>query len=270
MSQLPPDKITLEDLLHLKRAEHPPVEFWAQFDRELQAKQLAALVGKRPWWHSAARTLVRLSYLPLGATAALAFAFFVAHESNSPVIELAGSDNKLQISVPQAPPAPVVVRADAPGPQAPVVETVEKAVAVAVAPTPPARQPATPVADTLGISTAISWLANELQTPGPSAEPTLSASFADERIANQRLASSLAYNDEAKVRPAADPLTQVSSPSETQHARLIAVLTDARLNGTVDPVVAMHQRLTTRVGDEGLADDADRLGVDGDRVSIKF
>ena len=44
--------ITLEDILRLKRAERPPAEFWDSFDRQLRAKQLAALVEKRPWWRS--------------------------------------------------------------------------------------------------------------------------------------------------------------------------------------------------------------------------
>ena len=42
--------VSVEDLLRLKRAERPPDSFWADFDRQLRAKQLAALVEKRPWW----------------------------------------------------------------------------------------------------------------------------------------------------------------------------------------------------------------------------
>jgi hypothetical protein len=42
--------VTLDDLLKLKRAEAPLPEFWAQFERELREKQLAAIVEKRPWW----------------------------------------------------------------------------------------------------------------------------------------------------------------------------------------------------------------------------
>ncbi len=109
MSQPPSDKVTLEDLLRLKRAERPPAEFWSQFDRELQAKQLAALVGKKRWWHSAARTIARFSYLPLGATAAMAFALIAAHQYLSPVAEMAGSD-KLPAPAAKVAPAPAVLR----------------------------------------------------------------------------------------------------------------------------------------------------------------
>jgi len=43
----PPSRVTLEDLLCLKRAERPPPEFWSEFERELRQKQLAALVERR-------------------------------------------------------------------------------------------------------------------------------------------------------------------------------------------------------------------------------
>jgi len=42
--------VTVEDLLRLKRAERPPEAFWADFDRGLREKQLAALLPRRPWW----------------------------------------------------------------------------------------------------------------------------------------------------------------------------------------------------------------------------
>ncbi|MFI5336240.1 MAG: hypothetical protein ACHQ5A_05630 [Opitutales bacterium] len=65
-------KITLEDLLRLKRAERPSPEFWVGFERELRQKQLAALLERRPWWQGIPQFLSRRAYLPLGATAALA------------------------------------------------------------------------------------------------------------------------------------------------------------------------------------------------------
>ena len=75
--------VSLEDLLRLKRAERPAPEFWTQFERELRAKQLAALVTKRPWWQTLpARALAGLSryHLPLGATAVLALTFLSVRE----------------------------------------------------------------------------------------------------------------------------------------------------------------------------------------------
>ena len=70
--------VTLEDLLRLKRAERPSAEFWPRFERELRAKQLAAIVARRPWWselpHRIFSNLSRY-HLPLGATAVLAVTF---------------------------------------------------------------------------------------------------------------------------------------------------------------------------------------------------
>ena len=69
-----PSRVTVEDLLHMKRTERPPPEFWAGFERELRQKQLAALVERRSWWHGPAATLNRFGWLrlPVGAMAVLA------------------------------------------------------------------------------------------------------------------------------------------------------------------------------------------------------
>lgn len=49
-----PTRITLEELLRLKRAERPPAEFWDQFEREFQQKAMQALVESEsresPFW----------------------------------------------------------------------------------------------------------------------------------------------------------------------------------------------------------------------------
>jgi len=271
MSQLPPDKVTLEDLLRLKRAERPPAEFWSRFDRELQDKQLAALVGKKRWWHSAARTLTRFSFLPLGATAALAFALIATHQYFLPVAGIAGS-GKLPAPAVKIVPVPAVPRTEVavlsqPAAVAPQGKTISKMVASV----PPANHPA-PLADIREFPTAITWLADTRQATAsaPLSEHAMSVSFTDERIADPRLASNLESTGEIRPRRTADPLTQVSPPAETQHARMLAALTDVRLVSTVDPVTLMHQRLATRMGDDGLADDATRLGASGNSVSIKF
>jgi len=71
LEQRPP--VTVEDLLRLKRAERPAAEFWTNFERELRQKQLTALLEKRPWWQELPQILARRAYLPIGATAILAF-----------------------------------------------------------------------------------------------------------------------------------------------------------------------------------------------------
>src|SRR5688572_7665440 len=88
--------ITIEDLLRLKRAEVPPAEFWSTFDRELRAKQLAALLPKRRWWQTLPAAIARLPRsryrVPLGASAVLAITFFSVHDDKSvPEIEQVAS-----------------------------------------------------------------------------------------------------------------------------------------------------------------------------------
>jgi hypothetical protein len=271
MSQLPPDKVTLEDLLRLKRAERPPAEFWAQFDRELQAKQLAALVGKKRWWHPAARTFTRFSYLPLGATVALAFAAMVAHQYLSPATKIAGS-GKLPAPVAKIALAPAAVRTEVAAlAPAPAAVPTEKTNSTLVASMSPADHPEALVS-TRELPTAITWLPDTLQTTDTTSlsEHSIAVSFSDERFVSPRLASNLGSMGEVKSHRTSDPLTQVSSPTETQHARLLAALTDVRLVSAVDPVTLMHQRLSTRMGDDGLADDAGRFDASGNSVSVKF
>jgi hypothetical protein len=85
--------VSVEDLLQLKRAERPAPEFWERFDRELRAKQLAALVGKRPWWRDLPSRFAgfRRYHLPLGATAALAITFVTVRDYEPAGIERTAS-----------------------------------------------------------------------------------------------------------------------------------------------------------------------------------
>jgi hypothetical protein len=99
MNRDPERKITVEDLIRLKRAERPPVEYWSGFETQMRAKQLAAIVVKRPWWDGPARILsaVWRHPMPIGAAAALALAFVgvryvggAGHVSTQAVVREAG------------------------------------------------------------------------------------------------------------------------------------------------------------------------------------
>lgn len=74
-----PAKVTLEELLRFKRCERPAPEFWAEFERTLRQRQLAALVVRKSWWRSLAMINKRLS-LPLGAAALLGLAYFTVYQ----------------------------------------------------------------------------------------------------------------------------------------------------------------------------------------------
>jgi hypothetical protein len=70
-------KITVEDLLRLKRAERPKPDFWAAFEAEIRVKQLSAIVSKRPWWDRFSKVfaVVNRHQVSFGAAAAFAMAF---------------------------------------------------------------------------------------------------------------------------------------------------------------------------------------------------
>jgi hypothetical protein len=80
--------LTVEQLLQLKRLEKPTAEFWSGFERELQQKQLQALMRPSPWAKiRAALSAVPAHLAPVSAAAALcitaglvAFSFFTAED----------------------------------------------------------------------------------------------------------------------------------------------------------------------------------------------
>ncbi len=75
--QSPSHRPTLEDLLRYKRAERPAPEFWAEFDRGLRQKQLAALMKRPKGWARIRPVLGRSLRWAVPATAAAAVALVV-------------------------------------------------------------------------------------------------------------------------------------------------------------------------------------------------
>ena len=83
----PGSKVTLEQLIQLKRTERPAREFWDDFDRELHRRQLAALVTVEPWIRRATRALATAArrLAPAGAgAAALALTTVAILRTDSP------------------------------------------------------------------------------------------------------------------------------------------------------------------------------------------
>jgi hypothetical protein len=125
-------KVTVEDLLRLKRAERPAPEFWANFERELRQKQLTALIEKRPWWQELPQLLARRVYLPVGATAILAFTLVsvkyyapaqVAQVAPPPAGSPVAVDREQAVTV-VAVSSPLVNRSEAVAPESEEISTV--------------------------------------------------------------------------------------------------------------------------------------------------
>ncbi|MBP7143132.1 MAG: hypothetical protein KBA71_14575 [Opitutaceae bacterium] len=80
-------KVSLEEVLRLKRLERPDPQFWDRFDKELREKQLAAIMAKRPWWQmdlSRMMTGLARARVPVGAAAVLTLTFLVVRENRRP------------------------------------------------------------------------------------------------------------------------------------------------------------------------------------------
>jgi len=256
-------KVTLEDLLQLKRAERPSAEFWPEFERTLRAKQLAAIVETRPWWRNwtARKALVRVC-VPLGATALVAMS--VSSFRLSSVKPAASASLAGVVSV-QAP-------IDSPRAVSAQENNLRPTVTEVVASTDSEQQgnsaenlPAMALTQTTGGS------------PISSTEQMLASSTATMKAAGQALAQLVGLADNTNFLSGStrstvvEPLTQVATPRDNRRARLLAY------SVTFDPhaadsseAVRSREKITHRLSDEAIYDSITRLGLSGDRVSIKF
>jgi hypothetical protein len=215
--------ITVEDLLRVKRAERPPAEFWSKFEAEMRAKQLSAIVSKRPWWDSLAHGLssVRRLQLPIGAAAALALTWAGVHYARNTAAQVsvletsvAKNSSAALAMAPVAAPAkaaPMVrqvavsVPSEAAVAEAPVVAQTSSHIVRAPESTPPEAASASPFADGIAVTLA------DYRTPASDLPQT--SVFGSDRDFEPTVA--------AVRRPVADPLAKMD-PAEERRARLLA------------------------------------------------
>lgn len=274
--------VTLEDLLRLKRAERPASEFWEQFDRELRAKQLAALVQKRPWWQELPRVFggFRRYHLPLGAAAVLAVTFVTVRDYSP-----APKPSKVNPSAPVAE-IPTAIASEEPSGARPVD----------IAPAPETRVAATENAGSETLTAAelanateasaagsssrvIPLLVGTLEPAAPEDTITPSARYIAANLAAVEATEAAAVRGllgkartfDARVatsRPAAvEPLQQMTHPSEVRLARYRSpmVVTVAE-----DAGERTGERVARRISGDRLYEHIGRIGARGDSVSWKF
>ena len=278
--------VSLEDLLRLKRAERPPAEFWPQFERELRAKQLSALVVRRPWWRTLpSRILVGFSryHLPIGATAVLALTFLSVREYQTvtPGRILAPALGESTANAVGAASDSAEVTPDLIGPRSAVAssggfsasEETPAEVASVVTSNASGVDRVSAMAALMGGSAeaeaAVSPSARSI------AENFAAAQSADNNFGSNRpLLASASRGFESRALPArtpvVEPLAQMTPPADVRRARYL---------GTALPVVASakqitprsSERLASRIADERLYESlGNRLGVGGDRIMVKF
>ncbi len=258
-------KVTIEDLLHLKRSERPDAEFWSNFDRELRQKQLSALLEKRPWWQSMPQLLARRAYLPIGATAVLAFTLVsVKYYSPLQVVQVDGPASASTLNRSGGPAArqavspvssPLVNREDLPAP------TLDGRAALVVRNEPAASVGLTPVASSPVDSPSARSIAANLAHLEQS-EPEL---------VNAVLGNRLSAPPRAVA--AAGPTTELASLSanSSKRSRLLAHYND-RQSANPEPTAtdAVRERIARRLADTDYTERFSRIGLKGDQVSLKF
>lgn len=261
-------KISLEDLLRLKRAERPAPEFWATFESEMRQKQLAALLEKRSWWQGLSQMLVRHAYLPVGATAVLAFTlvsvkYYVpaqpsAIEPTTTAKPLAAV-NRVAVPSPAAVSMVAATQHEAPAPATTASTSIDSAGtaddAVAV---PATSEPTVQVASATMDSPSSRYIANNLDSLERT-DPELVQSVLGNRLsAPARVQSAALLTDELASVPT----------GTSRRSRLLAHYTDHPITREPTAPEIVRERLARRLGDTDISDRISRIGLKGDQVSL--
>lgn len=266
--------ITIEDLLRLKRAERPPTEFWATFDRELRAKQLSALVAKRPWWQGVPSVFSRLIRyrIPLGASAIAVLTFVSLSDKETPT--RVGPVSSAEPAAQEAT-ATVAAAEGVAGLANPAIISPSSGAAIqpqdviSIAQASEDDAPATlrtlPVG---GVS-----IATDPEQFSPATRRTaenLAVMQAAERSASRSLlAAPSGFEDRAMpTRVAVEPLQQMTPPSDSRRARLLTAMVSM---AALESSMRTTERAANRIAHDRLYDDQmSRFDARGDRLQVKF
>jgi hypothetical protein len=264
-------KVTIEDLLHLKKSERPSADFWTGFERELRQKQLSALVQKRAWWRDLPQLIARRAYLPIGATAILTFTLIsvkyytplqVAQGDGTAAIRLAALNNAGENSPVTVNTAPV---------SSPLVNRTEPQLAVAVEEHPAIVANAHTVAE---VAPDASAKVESLGENSPSAR-SIAANFArleqsEPELINSVLGSRL--SSPSRVQASSAPAVELASlqVNGARRSRLVARYNDHQPNAELVAPDAVRERLSRKLGDSDYSDHFSRIGLKGDKFSVRF
>ena len=268
--------VTLEDLLRVKRAEQPPAEFWADFERGMRAKQLAAIVEPRPWWAPFIRVGARIAryQLPVGATAILAITLFTLREyqpvNSNPVFESTVTEMGNHVV-----PMPVASKLDValvmPAATSPVVAAAEPAPAAASGSR--TVQPAPSAATAVGAVSHVAMVNAELSSARYMADKmadNLAAAQASDSNLDQMLGHSLRTMENLPAR--SEPLAQISVPGESRLYRLLGGSVQSVSVGSGDSALRLNAQAARHLTERRIyeSDVISRLAVGGNRLTVKF
>jgi hypothetical protein len=274
--------IAVEDLLRLKTAEKPKPEFWAEFDQQLRAKQLSALVAKKPWWQSMPRAFTSFSryHLSLGASALLAAAFLSLREYRTTPTTTFGESGVQNESVTSNFSAIHATEAQTEITSAVNSSKAAEQVMVASAPLDEARYQAELARSFVPESAQISSLpATSLSrfvshvdiASAPSTDSKLDLGVSRLAAANQTgsllVAAGNIEDRPSTARGAVEPLQQITPPSERSRAKLVTAMLSMSAGETT---TRQADQVASKLSEERLYDQIHRFGARGAGVSMKF
>jgi len=283
-------KVTLEQLLRVKRAEKPSPEFWAQFERELHVKQLAAIVEPRPWWAPFIRVGTRLAryQMPVGAAAVVALALLTVRQYDMATRQAEAPLSPSQVAAEQAEPRGLLLAASG----SPAETTQNAGAAGANAGADPsemshARRAEAVASHNLGAGAMLGGAASALRED--TSEEAASVSVAAQMVAanlevvrisepdlvpllDLALASQQAQGAQVTEVVARDPLSQAGSEAAQRRSNR---LLGSALPATATVVASAASgsstlRLNRSISEERIYDSMRRGGLSAERVPIKF
>jgi hypothetical protein len=269
MSEHRPDKkITLEDLLQLKRAERPSADFWMDFERELRTRQLAAAVEKRRWWFALPRVLHGFSryQVPVGAAAVLAVTFITLREYREPAFESAYTV-----------PAPAAVLTEAPEMAVDEPAQASEARSIVIA---SLRPEAPAISDEVGsrsLAPAVPWsglesgAVDQPRAMTPSAR-SIQANLAAAEPEIGRLLPGAKLSTPAKPATfgTAEPLAQLTGLRDARREPLFAYNAEIVADNATSDATRPTARIGSRISETELYDSVRRLSGGADRLTLRF
>ena len=272
--------VTLEDLLRLKRAERPVAEFWSQFDEALRAKQLAAIVERRPWWRIEFRGLTaglaRLR-VPVGLAAVAVLSFVTVQQFRAPtnlaseapvdgagvaaVSVSGGTVVAVTTTELNAVNAAVEAAGDAENAAAPALASSAGAAVTSLSLADAATSSVLDQSDAL----ATAGLASNLRALRGSGFTGLDSTG----VATLELGT---LRSSTRAAPVEEPLARVTAPTESRRERLAALVAPASMKslssaGSPDRV---RERMISRLSEDELYNSVSRLGVERGGLRVSF
>ncbi len=264
----PNSQVTLEDLLRIKRTEKPDAAFWAQFEQDFRAKQLAAAVERKRWWFALPSFLPRLVRysLPVGATAVLALTFVIVR--HNPI-----DGDHAVAGVETITPQPVLPEVARVAPSLPPedIGIVSMEAGVLVAAVEPALTTVEGAPEGILAAQSSAELAEAASRPGSLLLPSAHLIAVNIAEADGEFAR-LLHLRTSEVRVVEEPLAQIAIPSATRGSRVLppqmAQLASYSLENERSSQVT--ERQARRLSEDQFYDAARRLSAQADRLMLKL